>query len=313
MVVEYRGGSAHGVTDTELQLGMMNETLLPPLVSTEWLGARLGAPAVRIVDGSWYLPSDGRDAAREYAAAHIPGAVFFDLDASSDHSTSLPHMLPSAAEFAARMSALGLDDASDIVVYDGSGTNLSAARVWWMFRVFGHQSVTVLNGGFGAWRAEGRPMESGVLVPTPGTFTAHLDARRVRDLDMVRANIDSRHEQVIDARAAARFTGSAPEPRAGMRGGHIPGSLNLPYTEVVSPDGTVLPPDVLREKFKAIGADLARPIVLTCGSGTSACGLGLALELLGAPDISVYDGSWTEWGGRADTPIERDGQTSTDH
>lgn len=290
---------------------MTNDRSLPPLVSTEWLESRLGAPGVRIVDGSWYLPTDGRDAAREYASAHIPSAVFFDLDASSDHSTPLPHMLPSASDFAARMSALGLDDTSDIVVYDGSGTNLSAARAWWMFRVFGHQSVAVLDGGFGAWRAEGRPTESGVVIPKPGTLTAHLNARRVRDLDMVRANIDSRHEhgheQVIDARAAARFTGTAPEPRAGMRGGHIPGSLNFPYTEVVSANGTVLPSDVLRQKFDAIGVDLARPIVLTCGSGTSACSLALALELLGAPEVAVYDGSWAEWGGRADTPIELDG------
>ncbi|MGI8508139.1 MAG: 3-mercaptopyruvate sulfurtransferase [Gemmatimonadaceae bacterium] len=296
-----------------LRFGMVNDRSLPPLVSTEWLESRLGASDIRIVDGSWYLPSDNRDAAREYAAAHIASAVFFDLDASSDRSTPLPHMLPSAAEFATRMSGLGLDDASDIVVYDGSGTNLSAARVWWMFRVFGHRSVAVLDGGFGAWRAEGRPMESGIIVPTPGTFTAQLDTRRVRDLDMIRANIDSRHEpdheQVIDARGAARFTGAAPEPRAGMRGGHIPGSLNFPYTEVVSPNGTVLPPDVLRQKFGAIGADLARPIVLTCGSGTSACALALALELLGAPEVGLYDGSWAEWGGRADTPIERGGSS----
>ncbi len=280
------------------------DKLLPPLVSTEWLAARLGAPGIRIVDGSWYLPTDDRDAEREYAAAHIPGAVFFDLNASSDHSTSLPHMLPSAAEFASRMSALGLDDASDIVVYDGSGTNLSAARVWWMFRAFGHGSVAVLDGGLGAWRAEGRPLKSGIVIHTPGRFTARLDARRVRDLDAVLANIDSRREQVIDARAAARFAGAAPEPRAGMRGGHIPGSLNFPYTDVVSPSGTVLAPDVLRQKFDAIGVDLAQPIVLTCGSGTSACSLALALDLLGAHQVAVYDGSWTEWGGRADTPIE---------
>lgn len=293
-------------------LDRSSDRSLPPIVSTEWLAARLDAPGIRLVDGSSYLPTSGRDAAREYAAAHIPGAVFFDLDASSDHSTPLPHMLPSAADFASRMSALGLDDASDIVVYDGSGTNLSAARVWWMFRVFGHHSVTVLDGGLGTWRAEGRPLESGVVIrtltpiptPAPAKFTARLDSSRVRDLEAVRANIDSRHEQVVDARAAARFAGTAPEPRAGMRGGHIPGSLNFPYTDVVSPSGTVLPLDVLRQKFDAIGVDLARPIVLTCGSGTSACSLALALDLLGAPDVAVYDGSWSEWGGRADTPIE---------
>lgn len=287
---------------------MANDRSLPPLVSTEWLETRLGAPDIRIVDGSWYLSTDSRDAAREYAAAHIPGAVFFDLDASSDHSTSLPHMLPPAAEFASRMSAMGLDDTSEIIFYDGSGTNLSAARVWWMFRVFGHQSVAVLDGGLGAWRAEGRPLESAAASPTltstPGKFTARLDARQVRDLDAILANVHSRREQVIDARAAARFAGAAPEPRAGIRAGHIPGSLNFPYTDVVSPSGTVFPPDVLRRKFDAIGVDLARPIVLTCGSGTSACSLALALELLSAPEVAVYDGSWTEWGGRADTPIE---------
>jgi thiosulfate/3-mercaptopyruvate sulfurtransferase len=277
---------------------------LPALVTTDWLERHLSAPGVRIVDASWYLPNSGRDAAREYTAAHIPGAVFFDLDASSDRSTTLPHMLPSASDFAARMSALGLDDESDIVVYDGSGNNLSAARVWWMFRVFGHPSVAVLDGGSGKWRAEKRPLETGSSSHAPGHFTARLDHGRVRNLNDVLANIGSAREQVLDARSAGRFTGTAPEPRSGIRSGHIPGSANLPYTDVVSADGTILPVDALREKFGASGIDPARPVVVTCGSGTSACGLALALELLGAHDVAVYDGSWTEWGSHTDTPVD---------
>jgi thiosulfate/3-mercaptopyruvate sulfurtransferase len=277
---------------------------LPALVATDWLERHLATPGIRIVDASWYLPNSGRNAAREYAAAHIPGAVFFDLDASSDRSTPLPHMLPSASDFAARMSALGLDDADDIIVYDGSGNNLSAARVWWMFRAFGHSSVAVLDGGSGKWRMEKRPMATGSATPAPRHFTARLDRRRVRNLDDVLANIDSAREQVIDARSAGRFAGTAPEPRSGIRSGHIPGSANLPYTEVVSADGTVLPADALREKFAASGIDLARPVVVTCGSGTSACALALTLELLGAHDVAVYDGSWTEWGSRTDTPVD---------
>lgn len=286
---------------------------LPTFVSTDWLQAHLDAPGVRIVDASWYLPSDGRNAAREYETAHIPGAIFFDLDASSDHSTPLPHMLPAAPEFAARMSSLGLNDSDDIVVYDGSGTNLSAGRVWWMFRTFGHRSVAVLDGGFRKWHTERRPLESGRMPPKPGRFSARLDTGRVRDLDRVRANIETRQEQVIDARSAGRFAATSPEPRAGIRGGHIPGSRNLPYSDVVSASGTVLQPDALRQKFGSIGVDPAQPVVLTCGSGTSACALALALDVLGAPEVAVYDGSWTEWGGRADTPVETGPQSSPGH
>jgi thiosulfate/3-mercaptopyruvate sulfurtransferase len=277
---------------------------IPSLVSAAWLAQRIGAPNVRVADASWYMPTDPRNAAGEYAAAHIPGAVFFDLDASSDQSTTLPHMLPSAAEFSARMSALGLSDSDDIVVYDGSGTNLSAARVWWMFRVFGHRAVAVLDGGFGAWRAAGLPVESGAVARPPGRFTARLDAAHVRDLAAMRANVDTHTEQVIDARSAGRFAGTAPEPRAGLRGGHMPGARNLPYTELVLPNGTMRPIDELRRMFDAVGAELHEPIVVSCGSGTSACSLALALDLLGATNVSVYDGSWTEWAGRSDTPVE---------
>lgn len=278
--------------------------VIPSLVAPGWLAQRLGAPNMRVVDASWYLPNDPRKAAEEYAAAHIPGAVFLDLDASSDQHTPLPHMLPSATEFAERMSALGLSDTDDIVVYDGSGTNLSAPRVWWMFRVFGHGATAVLDGGFGAWRAAGLPVESGIGTPARGTLIARLDASRVRDLAAMRANVDTAREQVIDARSVGRFAATAPEPRPGLRGGHIPGSANVPYTDVVAPNGTVRPPDELRRVFAAAGADLSRPIVVSCGSGTTACSLALALDLLGVANVSVYDGSWTEWGGRPDTPVE---------
>jgi thiosulfate/3-mercaptopyruvate sulfurtransferase len=278
--------------------------LLPAVVATDWLAANLGTPGLRVVDGSWYLPGSGRDAASEYAAGHIPGAVFFDLDASSDPNTRLPHMLPAAEKFAERMAALGLNDSDHIVVYDGSGLNLSAPRVWWTFRTFGHDRVSVLDGGAGKWRQEQRPIEQGIITLPPGHFTARLDRAAVRDLASVRANIQQRVEQLVDTRSAGRFAGLEPEPRPGLRGGHVPGSVNLPFTDLVRPDGTMLGPEELRGRLLDAGIDLSRPVVATCGSGTSACALVLSLHLIGHTQAAVYDGAWAEWGGRADTPIE---------
>lgn len=276
---------------------------LPPLVSTAWLAQRLGRPGLRLLDASWYLPGAGRDARAEYGAAHIPGALYFDLDANSDHASPLPHMLPEPAAFARAMSELGVDDADDLVVYDGSGTNISAARAWWTFRVFGHQRVAVLDGGLPKWRREDQPLEPGVVRLPPGRFSASLDRAAVRDLAAVRALVVEPAEQIVDMRSAGRFAGTEPEPRAGLRGGHIPGSRNLPFNELVAADGTLLPADALRRRIEAAGIDTSRPVVATCGSGTSACTLILALHLLGHDRVALYDGSWAEWGGRKDTPV----------
>ncbi len=277
------------------------------LASTDWLNRHLDAPDVRVVDASWYLPTAGRDPKSEYAERHIPGAVLFDIDEIADTGNPLPHMLPSAEKFAARVRRLGLGDGNRIVIYDGSGT-VSATRGWWMFRLFGATDVAVLDGGLPKWIAEGRPLDGIAPMPRERHFTARLDTTMVRDIDQLLANVAHRTDQVVDARSAGRFRGSEPEPRAGLRSGHIPGSRNLPFTALFDPTGnTFKNGEEIRGAFEAAGVDLDRPVVTTCGSGITACVLALGLHLIGHREFAVYDGSWSEWGGRDDTPIERDG------
>ena len=274
------------------------------LVSTEWLAEHLDAPDVKVADATWFLPTMKRDARQEYAAAHIPGAVFFDIDDIADEASPLPHMLPDAVKFSSRMRRLGLGDGTRVVLYDNNKYSASA-RAWWMLRLFGHPEVFVLDGGLAKWRTEGRPVTDEPVTPKEAHFTPRQNNLLVRDLEQMRANLLSRREQVLDARSRGRFAATEPEPRAGLRGGHIPGSLSLPHLELLGGDGTLLPEPELRRRFAAAGVDLTRPIVTTCGSGVTASTVALALDELGRDDVAVYDGSWSEWGGRSDTPVER--------
>lgn len=277
------------------------------LVDTAWLEEHLDSPDLIVLDGSWHLPTEQRDARAEYVAAHIPGALFFDIDEMSDETSPLPHMLPSTVQFASRMKRLGIGDGIRVVVYDTSAGGLfSAARVWWTLRAMGKEEVAVLDGGFRKWRAEGRPVSDETPVARSARhFTPRLNAALIRDLDDMRALIGSRTEQIVDARGAGRFEGRDPEPRPGLRAGHMPSARNVPYTSLLNADGTMKSPPELKATFERAGIDLRRPVVTSCGSGVTAAVLSLALAQIGQPDAGLYDGSWAEWGQQSlDTPVE---------
>jgi len=272
------------------------------VVTTEWLAAHLDDPKLRVVDGTSFLPNVPRDARAEYEVKHIPGAVLIDIEEVSDHSTPLPHMLPSPEQFAKQVGALGIGDEHMVVVYDSMGVRTSP-RVWWMFRVFGHDDVAVLDGGLPKWEAESRPLASGNGTPPPAVFTPRFRPEMVRNIEQMLAIQKNRSEQVLDARPGGRYAGVDPEPRPGLPSGHMPWSVSMPVELFVGSDGEVLPADTLRTNFAAAGVDIARPVATSCGSGVAACTASLALYLLGHRNAPVYDGSWTEWAGRDNTEI----------
>jgi len=275
------------------------------LVSTEWLADHLSAPDVRVVDATYFLPMEEKSARAHYLEQHIPGAVFFDIDDIADSESGLPHMLPAPEKFSSKVRKLGLGDGLRLVIYDARGGFFSAPRVWWTFKTFGHSDVAVLDGGLNKWLAEGRPVEDGEAAPGDRHFTARFNALMVRDQEQMRANMTSGREQVLDARDAGRFAGEAEEIWPGRRQGHIPGSRNLPFTELTKPDGTFRDAEDLKRCFETAGIDLKKPVVTTCGSGVTAAVLSLGLAIAGAKDVALYDGSWAEWGlPSAERPIE---------
>ena len=281
----------------------MSEPAKNWIVETDWLESHLASPDLIVLDGSWHLPTEKRDASAEYLEEHIPGALFFDIDYFSDEKSDLPHMLPSTVKFASRMKKMGIGDGARIVVYDTSGI-FSAARVWWTFRAMGHRDVAVLNGGLRKWKAEGRPLEDGMAPRrTERHYTPLQNAEIIRDVDDMKALIKKPGAQIVDARPAGRFEGRDPEPRPGLRSGHIPGSKSVPSQSLLRLDGTLKSPAELEALFKAVGIDPKKPVVTTCGSGVTASMLTLALAVIGQTNAAVYDGSWAEWGKENGLPV----------
>ena len=273
------------------------------LVSTDWLAAHLKDPDLRILDASWYLPDDQRDVRAEYEAEHIPGARFFDIDEIADLRSDLPHMVPPVEKFMSRLRAMGVGDGHQVVVYDSAGL-LSAARVWWLFRLMGQMDVAVLDGGLPKWKAEGRPLEDLPPMVRDRHMVVRFQNNLLRDVTQVARAAKLCDHEILDARSAGRFAGTEPEPREGLRGGHIPNSRNLPFAELLNEDGTMKDEAGLHAAFDAAGADLSKPVITTCGSGVTACILDLALERLGHRNHAVYDGSWSEWGMYNDLKVE---------